>query len=184
MISGKYCSTSLNIYKISQNIFSQNNIFDALKTYINTFQQAKYYPTKFRKRTADRIIRSKYSLGCTDDALVARAILRVKDISTKYVETVQKEWLESGIDNINKSQIINHVFLDVYYKDEWLVLNPAWGLTLDNKYIFKNKEYVVLGKGVDFDHLIGDYGFLTTTNTEEIKKLVIDYVYKHKYYKY
>lgn len=183
LITGKYCGKTRDIYKLSQKIFTDTNIFTALKTYLDTIKRKKYDPEIFRKRTAGEIIKSGFSTGCTDYALVAIALLRSK-ISTRYVETVQKKWLASGINNIKTSYISGHVFLDVYYKNKWLILDPFWGITSDNKYISKNEEYVVLAKGIDFEHLIGEHDFISAKNTQEIKDLAIEYFYKHKYHKY
>lgn len=59
----------------------------------------------FRKRTRVEIISDKYITGCTDAALVFIVLDRASRIPTKYVETIDVEWLEKG-----GSSIEGHVY--------------------------------------------------------------------------
>ncbi len=74
----------------------------------------------FRKRTAAQIIADGYVTGCTDDALVFIALSRASGIPTKYIETLDLEWLKEGGRPIN-----GHVYAGVQENEEWRVVDPS-----------------------------------------------------------
>ena len=63
----------------------------------------------FRKRTGSEIISDKYITGCTDAALAFIVLARASGIPTKYIETIDVEWLKNG-----GSSIRGHVYAQVY----------------------------------------------------------------------
>jgi hypothetical protein len=74
----------------------------------------------FRKRTASQIITDGYVTGCTDDTLVFVVLSRASGIPTKYIETLDLEWLKAGGRPIN-----GHVYAGVQDNEGWRVIDPS-----------------------------------------------------------
>ncbi|HPH78903.1 MAG TPA: hypothetical protein PLH65_02360 [bacterium] len=77
----------------------------------------------FRKRTAAAIIKSGFSVGCTDYAIVFQHLLQPHDIPNFYLETIHKKWLE----NESNQNIIGHVFIKVIINNKELYIDPTFG---------------------------------------------------------
>ena len=75
----------------------------------------------FRQRTGAQIIQDKYITGCTDAAIAFITVARATGIPCKYVETIDKEWLEQG-----GSKHSGHVYVRIYDegKDDWILIDP------------------------------------------------------------
>jgi hypothetical protein len=99
--------------------------------------------TIFRKRTSDQIIKDGFSTGCTDTALVFIALSRTKGIPTKYIEAINKEWLNSDMSNLS---LRGHVFAEVNINNEWVIVDPE-SMKIHTK---KNyDDYIVFKKDLD-----------------------------------
>lgn len=96
----------------------------------------------FRKRTADRIITDGFTTGCTDTALVFIVLCRVKGFPTKYVEAIEKRWLEEG----GTGKIKGHVFAECFINDRWFQVDPARAAIHIQP---DHSRYVILGGGLD-----------------------------------
>lgn len=108
----------------------------------------------FRKRSGAQIIQDKYITGCTDAALVFIVLARASGIPTKYIETIDVEWLKKG-----GSSIGGHVYAQVYdeAQDKWVWVDPILGI-VDNP---PGEDRVVFGEGLDsWDLGINDYNSL------------------------
>lgn len=110
---------------------------------------------EFRRRLPSEIILSGYSTGCTDDALVFCTLSRELGIPSKYVETVNKNWLKSP-----DSRPKVHVFTDIFLRNQWVEYDPQFGYVsykrtseLNEKYIFCSTSYLEIGKGLDFSSI-------------------------------
>ena len=103
----------------------------------------------FRKRTASEVLDSKYVTGCTDVALAFIVLAREAGIPTRFIETFDKNWLK----NLDPHNISGHIFVDVLVEDKWRVYEPKTGFTKNNEYLFGDKEYVEVGKGLDFSEI-------------------------------
>jgi len=101
-----------------------------------------YKKEHFRSRTAGEIIESKKLTGCSDYALVFLVLAKASGFKTKYVETIQTEWLRDGGD-----KILGHVFVEVFLdkEEEWVIIDPQ-GAVIRAWY---GKRYVVYAKGED-----------------------------------
>ena len=96
----------------------------------------------FRKRTGAQIIQDKYITGCTDAALVFIVLARASGVPTKYIETINVEWLEKGGGHIG-----GHVYAQVYdeLQDKWIWVDPMFR-KIDNP---PRKGGVIFGEGLD-----------------------------------
>jgi len=78
----------------------------------------------FRKRTADEIISSGFVTGCTDEALVFITIARNMNIPTKYIETIDSEFLRR--DEKGGKNYRGHVYSGVFEKDKgWRIIDQT-----------------------------------------------------------
>lgn len=64
----------------------------------------------FRQRTATQILKSGFTTGCTDDAIVFIAMAKQKGLNPIYLETLEKEWLASPM---SEERIKGHAFVKV-----------------------------------------------------------------------
>ncbi|OGZ33532.1 MAG: hypothetical protein A2Y98_01195 [Candidatus Portnoybacteria bacterium RBG_19FT_COMBO_36_7] len=94
----------------------------------------------FRKRTADEIIKSKVTTGCTDYALVFIAFARVRKIPTVYVEAIRRKWLDIG----DEKYIEGHIFAECFIDSKWYIVNPEEG-AIQIAY----HQFVIFDKGLD-----------------------------------
>ena len=104
---------------------------------------------EYRKRTAAEILFTGYQNGCTDRALSFIVLSRELGIPTRYVETLQEEWLKNK-DFSGKIQ--GHVFTDVFFDNQWVIYDPLSGFS-EAYAIEERGDYVVIGKGLDFSEL-------------------------------
>ena len=83
----------------------------------------------FRKRTGAQIIQDKYITGCTDAALVFIVLARASGVPTKYIETINVEWLEKG-----GGPIEGHVYAQVYDEsdEKWIWVDPMGQKVVDS----------------------------------------------------
>lgn len=118
----------------------------------------------FRKRTAEQIIQDGFTTGCTDSCLVYVALAKACQIPTRYVETIDKEWLETG----NRDSIRGHQYALSWVLEEkrWIWVDPL-GARLDTPN--PDKEGRVIYK---FGKDSWDIGI---DNFETLKKKFIDY---------
>ncbi len=77
----------------------------------------------FRKRTADEIISDGYVVGCSDRALVMIALARALGFPAKYIETIDKKWLNTGTD----PHLSGHVYVGVLHDGKWVVIDSNRG---------------------------------------------------------
>lgn len=115
----------------------------------------------FRKRTASQILQGGYITGCTDAALLFITLARASGIPAKYVETINKEWLENGGD-----QIGGHIYSQIYDENRgWVWVDPM-GRKIDSP----PENRVVFKEGLDsWDIGINDFDSLKT-KFEEFRK--------------
>ena len=108
----------------------------------------------FRKRTGGQIIQDKYITGCTDAALAFIVLARASGVPTKYIETIDVEWLKKGGTSIG-----GHIYAQVYdeLQDKWIWVDPM-RRSVGNP---PGAERVVFGEGLDsWDLGIKDYSSL------------------------
>lgn len=96
----------------------------------------------FRKRTGSQIISDKYITGCTDATLVFIVLARGSGIPTKYIETIDVEWLKKGGNHAE-----GHVYAQVYDElyDKWIWVDPM-SRAIDNP---PREDRVIFGVGLD-----------------------------------
>lgn len=90
-------------------------------SYLHQFQITRYDEKLFRTRTAAEIINQKLITGCTDATIAFVVLARASEIPSKYVETIDKEWLETG-----KRSISGHQYVQIYDYDyeKWIWIDP------------------------------------------------------------
>ena len=83
----------------------------------------------FRKRTGVQILKDGYITGCTDAAILFITLTRASGIPTKYVETIDKEWLNNGGNNYK-----GHIYTQVYDEsnDKWIWVDPMGQKVIDS----------------------------------------------------
>jgi transglutaminase-like putative cysteine protease len=118
-------------------------IFNLLKWLDTNLEKRRFDGNVFRKRTADQIIKDKYSTGCTDTALAFVALCRAREIPASYLETIDARWFET-----KPEQIVGHVFSKVYLNNSWLLVDPLNG-AIHIKSEPNKKQWFVLGEGLD-----------------------------------
>jgi len=124
----------------------------------NITYDAKNKTAVFRKRTSEQILSDGFATGCTDRALVFIATARALGIPAKYVETVDKKWIENKTNSVT-----GHVYAKVFWGGEWTVIDPEKGtIGVD----INNDKRVVFKEGFDsWDIGINDF--------ESLKKSII-----------
>jgi hypothetical protein len=115
----------------------------------------------FRKRTASQILQDGYITGCTDAALLFITLARASGIPAKDVETIDKEWLKNGGD-----QIGGHIYSQIYDESRgWVWVDP-----MRRKIDSPPENRVVFKEGLDsWDIGINDSDSLNT-KFEEFRK--------------
>lgn len=146
---GKQTQVTERIKKVVKSIQGDGLLFaiSALEWIGKNIKLESQYPKKrqfFRKRTADQIIRDRFTTGCTDTALVFIALARAREIPTKYIEAIDRKWLESKSDK----NIKGHVFAKIFINGKWYLADPARGY-LSVKSIPNKNQYIILDEGLD-----------------------------------
>lgn len=96
----------------------------------------------FRNRTVDQILTDGFATGCTDIALVFITVVRAKGIPAKYIEAIDKRYLESK----EEGPFRGHVFAEVCINNGWYQVNPESGTV----YAIKDySRYVIYGEALD-----------------------------------
>jgi len=141
--NGELTETTDQILHVVNSFNSEGLDFvqDILK-YLKTFQENRNVPNKHTNiRTADQTIQDKLLTGCTDYALVFIALMRAKGIPAKYIETIERGWLESQETGVFKG----HVISEVSIKGKWYLVDPSTGELLD----YFPKYLVIYDIGLD-----------------------------------
>ena len=92
----------------------------------------------FNKRIGKEILESGFSTGCTDDAIAFMYVLDDLGQNYLYVETIEKDWLDSPMEN---SKIKGHAYVEV---DGFLVDPQRKAIYLDPSWVLS--RYVIFGK--------------------------------------
>jgi hypothetical protein len=92
----------------------------------------------FNKRTGKEILESGFSTGCTDDAIAFMSVLDSLGQDYQYVETIEKDWLDSPMEN---SKIKGHAYVEV---DGFLIDPQRKAIYLDPSWVLS--RYVIFGK--------------------------------------
>jgi len=123
---------------------------------------SEYKNERFRKRTADQIIKDGFATGCTDYALVFIALMRAKGIPVRYVEAAKSSWVEKkDIDHIE-----GHVFAEVFLNKAWFIVDPQAAVIKT----WYGKQYQVVATGLDsWDIGIQDFETLREKFAEFLK---------------
>jgi hypothetical protein len=123
--SGTQTQITPEIQKISAD-FQGETIEKArqITSFLVRLPQTKFNEEVFRKRTAAQILTDNYVTGCTDSALVFVALARASGLPAKYVETIDRSWLEKG-----GSSIGGHIYGQVFDDKEkrWIWVDPMGG---------------------------------------------------------
>lgn len=136
-----------NTKKTADSIFGEGlqyiaNVLDWTLTNLERENSKQVKNKVFRRRTAEEILKSGFVTGCTDSALVVIAICRTKGIPTKYVEAIEKSWLEEK----RAGGLRGHVFAECFINNKWYQIDPARGLIYSKQ---NYSKYEILGRGLD-----------------------------------
>ncbi len=152
---GEYTKKTDVVEKITKEITKElkptetkETLLQEISNYVKDLKYVGHKSEIFRKRTASEILESGLVTGCTDTALCFIVLARTLGIPTRYVETFNKEWLEDVKKDLNNIQA--HVFVDILGDTQWKAYETKRGFTKDNKYTMSGRDYIVIGKGLDF----------------------------------
>lgn len=107
---------------------------------------------KFNTRPAMEIINDGYATGCTDFAIVLCAYLKELGIKYKYVDVLEKRWLDAPME---EKKVMGHAFVETNN----LLIDPQRKIIYhDPKFVLQ--RYVVFGKGTE-PHELGLTDFQT-----------------------
>ncbi len=119
-------------------------VFEILKWIHKNLKQTDIKEFKkefFRKRTADQIIKSGKLTGCTNYALVFIALIKVKGIPAKYIETIREDWLLKP----DMEMLSGHVFSEVEINEKWYIVDPQSALIK----AWYGKRFQKIAEGLD-----------------------------------
>lgn len=137
---GQQTKITPQIQKIAEGI--TGSLDEKLKKIINFTKTLSFVDENkndiFRKRTADEIISDGYVSGCTDRALVFLVVARALNIPSKYIETINLDFLKEDKENYS-----GHVYASVFEQGlGWKIIDPETrninaDIKKDNRILFK-----------------------------------------------
>jgi transglutaminase-like putative cysteine protease len=141
--SGQQTKVTDTIQKLANKFLSKD--FELMLLLLEWIQQNISVKTEeqnqlFRNRTAEQILSDHFSTGCTDTTLLFLALCRAKGYPAKYVELLDRQWLESP-----KEEVVGHVIAEVEIKGKWYFVDPTYG-SISLK---KPSGTIVYDKGLD-----------------------------------
>lgn len=144
LTSGEQTKVDINIQEIADKIADMgiDFVFSVLRIIHKSLKPDYSLESKrnlLRTRTASEILKSGFSTGCTDYALLAIAIFRAKNIPAAYVETFSRRWLESDDEYIH-----GHIFVEIFIDNRWFIVDAEDASIKD----WYNRS-VVCKKGLD-----------------------------------
>lgn len=92
-------------------------IFDQIGTLA---QQPEKKDEVFRKRTADQILSDGYVTESADEVLVFIALARAAGIPSKYIETIDMNWMKTG-----EGPVQGHVYAGTFDEGKCRVVDPS-----------------------------------------------------------
>jgi len=139
----------------------------AISRYVNDL---RYDPTNkekiFRNRAGMGILESGFVTGCDDTALAFIVLSRASGIPTKYVETLEEDWVASPDPHL----IRGHIFTDIFVNGAWQGYEPKNGFTLNGLYQMRGRPYVEVGKGLDFSQVYLKENGIYRPQTVDLRK--------------
>ena len=94
----------------------------------------------FRNRTGSKILKDRFSLGCTDNTLAFIVLMRHLGLPTKYIEMIDRKWLTD-----NDKIVEAHVVAEVQINYRWYIVDP----TLATVSLRFPKKYIIAAEGFD-----------------------------------
>lgn len=139
----EYC----NDINDNKDISTLSQIFKKIKKDFKNGKAPKF------ERTSEEIFKSKILSGCSDYGIIFATVLRIKQIPTIYVQSAHIDWIEDlFFDREEKDSVKGHIFLEVFIKNKWYLLDSTAG-TLYLNYKKRNfslpKGYYVFSKSLD-----------------------------------
>ena len=144
------------------------NVMKHLKSEYHMIDKDKFMDL-FRKRTAEEILVSGETVGCSDYAVLLCAFSRAKGIPAIFVEMIEESWLNSN----DTKHYANHDFCKVYLNKSWYWVDPVRGnVGIIGPYnVGGDKEYVLFAESLDsWDLGIKDWESYTKKYLEFRKK--------------
>ncbi|MBE7074551.1 MAG: hypothetical protein E7376_01015 [Clostridiales bacterium] len=77
------------------------------------------------QRTAEEIWASKQMTGCTDYCILFATLARQIGISTTFLHTAEKYWLQKFKNNETFKYHSGHSFCECFYKGKWILVDPT-----------------------------------------------------------
>lgn len=104
-------------------------------------------------RTSHEILQSRISSGCADYGLVFVALARSRGMPCVFVQTTLKRWVKkSRKRGMCVFPIEGHIFVEVYIKGKWYLVDPSRGILLldyDKDNMTIRKEFCVFAKSLE-----------------------------------
>ena len=167
---GQYTKRDFSVKFLARQIKKSNpnkSVLANISDYLRGFEHLRTKKIEFRKRSGRDVLVSGYYNGCTDIGLAFLVATRQLGIPARYVETLEKDWLN----NPEAEGIRGHIFTDVKVDGEWRVYEPLRGFTQNNEYELKGKKYQEVGKGLDFSEVFIKENGIYRQNPTNLQKL-------------
>lgn len=88
------------------------------------------------KRTLEKIVRSKFFLGCYEPAIILYERVRENNIQARFMEMIDVRF---GEDNI-----YSHCFIELKLNGKWIIVDPTQRVVIEDY----PEWYVVFSKGI------------------------------------
>lgn len=104
--------------------------------------------------TAAELLQKRIVRSCSDRAIIFAMLNRILGGPTRYVETLEQEYLN----NPDATGVVGHAFVDVQFDRKWLPYDPVQRFTPKNDYVLhgrdgKARRHIEIGKGLDFSEV-------------------------------
>lgn len=167
--SGPQTEITLGVKKIAKSFTKDgiNLIFEILswlRKNLRTENSQEIKKKVFRRRTAQEIIESGFVTGCTDWTLAFIVLARAKGISTKYVETIKRQWLDEGRGDLIKGHVLAECFID----GRWYIID-----TQERAIRIDYQRFIIFKKGLDSWNI-------GIKNFDELKEQFLEFKKKYR----
>ncbi|MBQ3047415.1 MAG: transglutaminase domain-containing protein [Clostridia bacterium] len=116
-------------YNAKMKLNGQANKLESLFLWIDKnveFSKNKELIDKYKfQRTAKEIWESGFATGCTDYCVLFATFARQIGISTTFLHTAEKGWIERLKKNKDYKTHYGHAFCECFYNDKWILVDPT-----------------------------------------------------------
>ncbi len=153
LISGRQTEVTEGIAQVAEQFNDQKDRGTLQQIFRWTSRNLRYGDGEKFGRTADEIIASRVSTGCTDYGLAFAALARAKGIPSVFVQTGRIDWIKKLVAKSPGSGFIQgHILVEVYIGGQWHLVDSTSGkmfLEYDNANPSLSDGYYVFAKSIE-----------------------------------